>query len=39
MAVTNIDLGQDVALEVRAELNGDVIAEYCDMSSLKSVTM
>lgn len=37
MAVTNIDLGQDVALEVRAELNGDVIAEYCDMSSLKSV--
>ena len=37
MAVTNIDLGQDVALEVRAELNGDVIAEYCDMSSLKSI--
>ena len=37
MAVTNLDLGQDVALEVRAELNGNVVAEYCDMSSLSSV--
>ena len=37
MAVTNLDLGQDVALEVRAELNGNVVAEYCDMSSITSV--
>ena len=37
MAVTNLDLGQDIALEVRAELNGNVVAEYCDMSSLSSV--
>ena len=34
MAVANLDLGQDVALEVRAELNGNVVAEYCDMSSI-----
>ena len=37
MAVTNLDLAQDIALEVRAELNADVIAEYCDMTSLRSV--
>ena len=37
MAVTNLELGQDIALEIRAEMNGDVVAEYCDMSSLKSV--
>lgn len=37
MAVTNLDLGQDTALEIRAELNGNVTAEYCDMRSLKSV--
>ena len=37
MAVANLDLGQDVALEVRAELNGNVVAEYCDMSSITSI--
>jgi len=37
MAVTDVTLGQDVAVEVRGETNGDVIVEYCDMASIKSV--
>lgn len=37
MAVTDTELGQDVAVEVRGETNGEVVVEYCDMGSLKSV--
>ena len=37
MAVTDVELGQDVAMEVRGEINGDVAVEYCDMASIKSV--
>lgn len=37
MAVKDTELAQDVAVEVRAETNGECVVEYCDMSSLKSV--
>ncbi len=37
MAVKDTELGQDVAVEVRGETNGEVVVEYCDMASLKSV--
>eukprot|EP00095_Tigriopus_kingsejongensis_P003291 maker-scaffold1633_size32735-snap-gene-0.8 protein:Tk03291 transcript:maker-scaffold1633_size32735-snap-gene-0.8-mRNA-1 annotation:"retinol dehydrogenase 13-like" len=37
MAVKDMELGQDVAVEVRGETNGEVVVEYCDMTSLKSV--
>lgn len=35
MGVTNVELGQDVAVEIRGETNGDIAVEYCDMTSLK----
>lgn len=37
MAVRDTELGQDVAVEVRGETNGEILVEYCDMTSLKSV--
>lgn len=37
MAVKDVELGQDVAVEVKGETNGEIVVEYCDMSSLKSV--
>jgi len=37
MAVTDVGLGQDVAVDVRGETNGEVVVEYCDMASIKSV--
>ena len=37
MAVTDVTLGQDVAVDVRGETNGEVVVEYCDMASIKSV--
>jgi len=35
MAVTDVELGQDVAVDVRGETNGDIVVEFCDMTSLK----
>ena len=35
MAVTNVELGQDVAVDIRGETNGDIVVEYCDMTSLR----
>ena len=37
MATTNVELGQDTAVEIRGETNGEVLVEYCDMASIKSV--
>ena len=37
MAVTDTQLAQDVAVDVRGETNGEIIVEYCDMTSIKSV--
>lgn len=37
MAVKDVQLGQDVAVDVRGETNGDVVVEFCDMASLRSV--
>ena len=37
LAVTDLELGHDVAVEVKGELNGNVAVEHCDMASLKSV--
>ncbi len=31
------ELGQDVAVEVRGETNGEIVVEYCDPGSLKSI--
>jgi len=30
-----MELGQDVAVEIKGETNGDIAVEYCDMTSLK----
>ncbi len=35
MGVTNVELGQDVAVDIRGETNGDIVVEYCDMTSLR----
>ena len=35
MGVTDVELGQDVAVDVRGETNGDIVVEFCDMTSLK----
>jgi hypothetical protein len=35
MGVTDVELGQDVAVDIRGETNGDIVVEYCDMSSLR----
>ena len=32
MACNDVVLGQDVAVEIRGETNGDIIVENCDMS-------
>lgn len=37
MAVRNLELGQDVAMKVKTETNGEVSVFLCDMTSLKSV--
>jgi len=37
MAVENVEIGQDVAVEIRGETNGDILVEHCDMSSIHSV--
>lgn len=37
MACQDVELGQDVAVEIRGETNGDILVQHCDMSSIKSV--
>ena len=32
MACDDVEVGQDVAVEIRGETNGDIIVEHCDMS-------
>lgn len=37
MACQDVEFGQDVAVEIRGETNGDIIVEHCDMSCIRSV--
>ena len=37
MGVRDTGLGQDVAVDVRGETNGEIVVEYCDTGSLKGV--
>lgn len=32
MACDDVEVGQDVAVEIRGETNGDIIVEHCDMA-------
>ena len=32
MACSDVVIGQDVAVEIRGETNGDIIVEHCDMT-------
>ncbi len=32
MACKNVELGQDVAVEIRGETNGNILVEHCDMA-------
>lgn len=37
MACDDVQIGQDVAVEIRGETNGDIIVEHCDMACIRSV--